>query len=178
MTVQERMNFTSQIKTIVDGLDDEYLKDCLILVNSCRLGQEQHTPEYLAQKEAQEKIERARKHKEFLESLQRPGFILVGWVHCSFEYHLNQYLVLYMPTTGPRWVHMTYAWDDKKLALNKPFCNRRFGKGYYRQRFEEEANAATETDFGIRYEAFALHLLNDGPDRRAAYVRRCEEGKL
>lgn len=107
------------------------------------------------------------------EELARPSLILVAWVRQVTPVGFPYFKAVWIPETGPRraWVDSTnyYHPEPKDLTPHELF---RWSRGKIKASFLDDFKTAYQQAGGPGFEAIAMHLLDDGPDRRAAYLAR------
>jgi len=130
---------------------------------------ERATPEYIRQEEAK----RQARLRAYEAALARPGFILVYFGFAQPLGVIRPCLhVGWLPETGPRWVHTDYgigAMDVERMKMVNP------RKSHSARKLVREWAKAIGEDserIGMDHSLVAVHLLDDGPDRRAAYLAR------
>lgn len=130
---------------------------------------ERATPEYIRREEAK----RQSRIRAYEAALARPGFILV---YFGFDQPYGcirpRFHVAWLPETGPRWLHTGYRpgyIDVEAMKTIQPYKNH-----YGRKAGLEIAKLVGEESkrLGYDYSLVAVHLLDEGPDRRAAYRAR------
>jgi hypothetical protein len=117
---------------------------------------------------------RGEREKTMEEKLHMDGYILIAWVVTSD--HGGRYNEIYgywMAKTGPRWAYYDYSLGSELrfLGVSRPWF--RESREIAKEKIKDLFGRAE--DLGFEHAAFALHLLEPGPDRRAAYLRRLTE---
>lgn len=97
--------------------------------------------------------------------LQRGGWILIGWWSLTGP-DFFELFAYWMPETGPRWVYYCFALQDDEIDTSGP--DYRLTRASARRALGEAPRKAV---------LLAPHLLEDGPDRRAAYLRKIKCGR-
>jgi hypothetical protein len=157
------------IARVLEVLEGRWLESLAMCAGASYESQLKFTPEYYRL----ERIRKEEKRRALEKALERPGFILIAWVY--YDTMIGPCLqAYYLPEAGPRRVSMIHGNIEEaaslKLVEGKP------GREAFKPHILENIEHATGAwDYGTGYGTPALHLLDKGPDRRPAYLRRIAE---
>jgi hypothetical protein len=176
------------IKNIVDVLNGSSIKMVSKMIYGAYDAQITFTPEYYRLQEEK----RLAVGPEVRKALKRPGFILIGWYHPKRSPGSigtdEPIQAIWLPETGDRHPYWDWSWQrvgnkngwaqyDLSLDLMIPHCSYKQSLEKASQQLREGVANCTPYNDGIGGELIAIHLLDKGPDRRAAFLRRrAEEG--
>jgi hypothetical protein len=160
------------IARALEVLEGQWLESLALCAGASYESQLKYTPEYYRL----EKIKKEEKRRAVGKALERPGFILIAWAYCMFPHSTGPtFRAFWLPETGPRWVCHGFGKIEEAASIEVS-SYRCGGRERTKEFIQEMISLATgEWEYGPAYETPALHLLDKGPDRRAAYLRRIAE---